>query len=87
MAWTSERVPRDLAIGARSRLARPPEPDVALSQWRRETYTLPRPQARLKAREFFDRFPKAAYMSEVESWRVVADDTIEFTMRRLTSAD
>lgn len=87
MAWTSERVPRDLAIGARMRLARPPEAEFSTGQWRRETFTLPRPQARLKAREFFDRFPKAAYMSEVESWRLVDDDTIEFTMRRLTSAD
>ncbi len=53
----------------------------------RETFTLPRDQARLKARDFLDRYPKAAYMSTVESWRELPGDTIEFTMRRLASAD
>ena len=55
--------------------------------WRRETFTLPRDMAREKAREWLERFPKAAYMSEVESWRELADGQIEFTMRRLPSAD
>ena len=55
--------------------------------WRRETFTLPREEAREKAREFFTRFPKAAYMTEVETWRELADGQIEFTMRRLPSAD
>ncbi len=55
--------------------------------WRRETFTLPRAEARDKAREWFTRFPKAAYMTEIESWRELADDRIEFTMRRLPSAD
>ena len=53
----------------------------------RETYRLPRGEARLKAREFLDRWPRAAYWSSVESWRVLPDDVIEFTMRRLRSAD
>jgi len=43
--------------------------------------------AREKAREMFRRFPKAAYMTEIESWRVLPDDRIEFTVRRLPSAD
>lgn len=55
--------------------------------FRRETFDLPREAARQKAREMFDRFPKAAYMTEIESWRVLPDDRIEFTMRRLPSAD
>ena len=55
--------------------------------WRRETFCLPRVQAREKAREWFERFPKAAYMTEIESWRELADDRIEFVMRRLPSAD
>ena len=55
--------------------------------WRRETFTLPRGEARDKAREWFARFPKAAYMTEIESWRELSDDRIEFTMRRLPSAD
>ena len=55
--------------------------------WRRETFTLPRMDARAKAREWFDRFPKAAYMTEIEFWRELDDDRIEFTIRRLPSAD
>ena len=55
--------------------------------FRRETFALPREAARAKAREWFDRFPKAAYMTEIESWRVLPGDRIEFTMRRLPSAD
>ena len=33
--------------------------------FRRETFALPRE----KAREMFRRFPQAAYMTEIESWR------------------
>jgi len=53
----------------------------------RETFTLPREKARVKARDFLTRYPKAAYMSGVESWRELPDGDIEFTMRRLHSAD
>jgi len=53
----------------------------------RESFTLPREQARAKARGFLARYPKAAYMSGVESWRELPDGRIEFTMRRLPSAD
>jgi hypothetical protein len=55
--------------------------------FRRETFALPREAARAKARDMFKRFPKAAYQTEIESWRVLPDDIIEFTMRRLPSAD
>ena len=55
--------------------------------FRRETFALPREQAREKAREIFRRFPKAAYMTEIESWRELPGDRVEFTMRRLPSAD
>ncbi len=55
--------------------------------WRRETFTLPRDEARALARIWFERFPKAAYMTEIESWREVSDGKIEFTMRRLPTAD
>ena len=55
--------------------------------WRRESFTLPRDMAREKAREWFSLFPKAAYMTEIESWRELPDGCIEFTMRRLPSAD
>ena len=55
--------------------------------FRRVTFSLPREAAREKAREMFRRFPKAAYMTEIESWRVLPGDRIEFTVRRLPSAD
>ena len=55
--------------------------------WRRETFRLPRPEARAKAREWFERFPKAAYLTEIESWRELANGDIEFVMRRLPTAD
>ena len=57
------------------------------SLWRRETFTLPRHEARAKAHEWFDAFPKAAYMTEIEFWRELSDGQIEFTIRRLPSAD
>lgn len=53
----------------------------------RETFRLPRADARAKAREWFDTWPKAAYWTEVESWRQLPGDEIEFTMRRLPTAD
>ena len=79
------RTPSDLArrLGERAgrRAARPS------NAWRRETYTLPRAEARDKAREWFAKYPKAAYSTEIEFWRELADGRIEFTIRRLPSAD
>jgi hypothetical protein len=72
--------PRDLA----NRMAGRREPDDG---YLRETFTLPRLRARAKARDFLTRYPKAAYMSSVESWRELPGGDIEFTMRRLRSAD
>lgn len=79
---TRHDTPRDLArrfASARDRHKR--------DSYRRETFALPREAARAKAREWFERYPKAAYMTEIESWRVLPDDSIEFTMRRLPTAD
>lgn len=55
----------------------------------RETFRLNREEARAKAKEWFSTWPKAAYWTEVESWRMLEGegDTIEFTMRRLPTAD
>lgn len=78
------RKPADIAARSAERLA---ERRGASDGFRRETFALPREAARAKARELFRRFPKAAYMTEVESWRELADGRIEFTMRRLRSAD
>jgi hypothetical protein len=77
--------PRDLAQRTASGLAR--REASRTDTFRRETFSLPREAAREKAREMFKRFPKAAYMTEIESWRVLPDDRIEFTMRRLPTAD
>jgi hypothetical protein len=75
--------PRDLARRTADALARRRRDD----SFRRDTFALPREAAREKAREIFRRYPKAAYMTEVESWRELADGRIEFTMRRLPTAD
>jgi hypothetical protein len=72
--------PRDLA----SRLAARRKLDDG---YLRESFTLPREAARMRARDFLKRYPKAAYMSEVETWRELPGGDIEFTMRRLASAD
>jgi hypothetical protein len=53
----------------------------------RETFSLPRDQARARAKVFLKSYPAAAYMSEVEKWRELPDGSIEFTMRRLRTAD
>lgn len=80
------KTPSDLAqrLGARAAKRAALSPGMG---WRRETYTLPRGEARDKAREWFTKFPKAAYMTEIEFWRELADGRIEFTIRRLPSAD
>lgn len=49
-----------------------------------ETFALPIDAARVKAREFLDRYPAAGYMSKVEGWRELPDGRIEFTMRRVS---
>jgi hypothetical protein len=78
------RSPRDLARRTAARIA---GRKGGREAFRRETFALPRAAAREKARELLRRFPKAAYQTEIESWRVLPDDCIEFTVRRLPSAD
>lgn len=81
--------PRDLAERmARRRKVREKAPQEAAGDgFLRETFTLPREAARARAQAFFDRYPKAGYMSMVEHWRELPGGDIEFTMRRLPSAD
>jgi hypothetical protein len=77
-----------LRMAARGRRVRAGEGGMCEGgTWRRESFRLPRVDAREKAREWFDRFPKAAYMTEIEFWRELDNDMIEFTIRRLPSAD
>jgi hypothetical protein len=73
--------PRDLA---RRHSARRVANDAG---FRRESFTLPREEARAKARELFARYPKAAYMTEIEFWEELPDGRISVTMRRLPAAD
>lgn len=77
------RTPKDLAesISRRRRVA------AANDGYVRETFTLPRKEARAQARLWLDRWPAAAYMSEVEWWQELPGGRIEFRMRRLRSAD
>jgi hypothetical protein len=75
--------PRDLADRMAARRAGLRRDDGFV----REQFIQPREDARRTARAFLDRFPKQAYMSEVERWRELPDGSIEFTMRRLRSAD
>jgi hypothetical protein len=50
-------------------------------------FRCPGTRPRAKAKAFLRSYPKAAYMSEVEWWRELPDGAIEFTMRRLRTAD
>jgi len=84
MAFENRR-PQDLAERVSRRRATRGE--ASSDTWRRESFTLPRAEARVKAREWFDRYPKAAYLTEIEFWRELEDGRIEFTMRRLPTAD
>jgi hypothetical protein len=59
-------------------------------QWRmprdpfvREKFTRLRITAKKVAAEYFERFPKERFQTEVESWRHLQSDNIEFTMKRL----
>lgn len=80
--------PQDLAERmARRRKRASAADDKAGDGYLRESFTLPRVEARARAQAFFARYPKAGYMSEVETWRELPGGDIEFTMRRLPSAD
>jgi hypothetical protein len=77
------KTPRDLADRmAERRVRRGPDDGYV-----RENFVQTREDARKTARAFLDRFPKQAYMSEVERWRELPGGDIEFTMRRLRTAD
>jgi hypothetical protein len=79
------RRPEDIARRTAERMRQ--QPARSDGGYRRETFVLEREAAREKAREMFRHFPKAAYMTEIESWRELTDGRIEFTMRRLPTAD
>jgi hypothetical protein len=79
---TPANIARGLAKRARTQAA------SGEGAWQCETYTLERGEARVKAAAYFAKFPKAAYMTEIESWRELSGGRIEFTppaQRRLTA--
>ena len=49
----------------------------------REKFTKERTAARKLTAEYFERFPKDRYQTELESWRELQSQNIEFTMKRL----
>jgi len=49
----------------------------------REKFTRERMAAIKQAAEYFERNPKDRYRTEVESWRNLQSQNIEFTMKRL----
>jgi hypothetical protein len=49
----------------------------------REKFTKEQTAARKFAKEYFERYPKDRYQTEVESWRHLQSANIEFTMKRL----
>lgn len=49
----------------------------------REKYTMERSAARKHAADYFHRYPKDKYQTEVESWRHLQSENIEFTLKRL----
>ena len=49
----------------------------------REKFTKERSAARKAIREYYKRFPNKRYQTELESWRYLPSQTIEFTMKRL----
>ena len=76
--------PRDIATRSMElREGRRLDPDGFF----RKTFTLPVEDARAKAREILGEFPAGGYMTIVEHWRQLPDGQIQFTMRRLPTAD
>jgi hypothetical protein len=49
----------------------------------REKFTKERTAARNFAKDYFGRYPKDRYQTEVESWRLLQSANIEFVMKRL----
>jgi hypothetical protein len=81
-AMAGPKTPRELADRMRDHRAQ----HRARDGFVRETFTQPRDDTRQTVREFLDRYPTPAYMSEVEHWRELSGGEIEFTMRRLRTA-
>ena len=49
----------------------------------REKFTRENSTARRAVREYFKRYPKEQFLTELEIWRYLPSQTIEFVMKRL----
>jgi hypothetical protein len=49
----------------------------------REKFTRESSTARRAVREYFKRYPKEQFLTELETWRYLPSQTIEFVMKRL----
>jgi hypothetical protein len=76
--------PRNTTGPEVSALAFGPRFDVRMKDpFIREKFTKEQSHARQHAKEYFQRYPKDRYQTEVESWRNLQSANIEFTMKRL----
>jgi hypothetical protein len=66
--------PRDLAEGMKIRKSD--------DGFFRETFRLPRSEARRRAKRLFSEFPSATYMTEIETWRE-SEGIVECQIKRL----
>jgi hypothetical protein len=56
---------------------------MAKEPYIREKFTKELGAARALIRDYYRRFPKSSYRTEVESWRHLQSQNYEFTMKRL----
>ena len=49
----------------------------------REKFTKEQSFARQHAKEYFEKYPKDRFQTEIESWRELQSRDIEYTMKRL----
>jgi hypothetical protein len=52
-----------------------------------ENFRLPLQEARTKARQFLNESTAGGYTTIIDNWRQLSDGQIEFTIRRLPTAD
>ena len=75
---------RPHSIADRSRALRDQRNDDHLAH---ENFRLPLQEARTKARQVLNEGPAGGYTTIIENWRQLSDGQIEFTIRRLPTAD
>jgi hypothetical protein len=56
---------------------------MPIDRYIRTKFTREHKEARRVAREYFEKYPKDRYQTEVESWRHLQSANYEFTMKRL----